>query len=73
MSATTKAPSFLGFHLALVQLGQIGSDKTKNLAHAKDMVLKAANRGDGQHPKPDVIVLPECFNSPYVHRLLNAI
>ncbi|KAL5529384.1 hypothetical protein ACEPAG_5369 [Sanghuangporus baumii] len=65
--ASQPAPSFLGFHLALVQLGQIGSDKAKNLQHAREMVLKASTGDDGKHPKPDLIVLPECFNSPYGH------
>lgn len=64
MSTSVKAPSFIGFHLALVQLGQIGPDKAANLAHARDMVLKAAAGSNGQHTKPDMIVLPECFNSP---------
>ncbi|EJD05658.1 carbon-nitrogen hydrolase [Fomitiporia mediterranea MF3/22] len=66
-NSTPSPPSFLGFHLALVQLGQIGADKTKNLQHARDMVLKAATGDNGKHPKPDLIVLPECFNSPYGH------
>ncbi|KAG5645855.1 hypothetical protein DXG03_005197 [Asterophora parasitica] len=59
----SKAPVFKPFTLALVQLGQIGAEKTANLQHARDMILKAA-RG---HKKPDLIVLPECFNSPYGH------
>ena len=37
----------------------LGSDKKKNLAHARDKILEAAKAG------ADVIVLPECFNSPY--------
>ncbi|KAI0075798.1 carbon-nitrogen hydrolase [Panus rudis PR-1116 ss-1] len=65
MSTTAaSAPTFKPFTLALVQLGQIGSDKTANIKHAREMVLKAANRPAG---KPDLIVLPECFNSPYGH------
>lgn len=36
-----------------------GSDKEKNLAHARDKILEAAKAG------ANVIVLPECFNSPY--------
>ena len=56
--STSAAPSFLGFNLALIQLGQIGSDKAKNLQHARDMVLKAASGESGKHPKPDLIVLP---------------
>lgn len=37
----------------------VGSDKEKNLAHARDKILEAAKAG------ANVIVLPECFNSPY--------
>jgi len=29
------------------------------------MIMKAASGNEGRHPKPDLIVLPECFNSPY--------
>ncbi|KAL1752953.1 carbon-nitrogen hydrolase [Schizophyllum commune] len=63
MSILSKAPALKPFTLALVQLGQIGSNKTENLKHARDMVLKAAAGKDGK--KPNLIVLPECFNSPY--------
>ncbi|KAG9013012.1 hypothetical protein FRB94_004405 [Tulasnella sp. JGI-2019a] len=51
------------FGLALIQLGQVTQSKNDNLAHAREMILKAA-RGDG-HIQPRVIILPECFNSPY--------
>ncbi|OOG00514.1 hypothetical protein ASPCADRAFT_37825 [Aspergillus carbonarius ITEM 5010] len=44
--------------LALVQLAS-GADKTLNLAHARTKVLEAAKAG------ASLIVLPECFNSPY--------
>ncbi|RMJ27067.1 Nitrilase family protein Nit3 [Aspergillus sp. HF37] len=44
--------------LALVQLAS-GADKTVNLSHARTKVLEAANAG------ASLIVLPECFNSPY--------
>lgn len=49
------------FRIALVQLGNIGFDKAKNLAHAQSQILRAAQAT----PKTDLIVLPECFNSPY--------
>lgn len=62
-SMASSAPTLRSFNLALVQLGQIGSDKTKNIANAREQILKAASREDG--PKPQLIVLPECFNSPY--------
>ncbi|GJE97924.1 carbon-nitrogen hydrolase [Phanerochaete sordida] len=60
------APTFKPFTLALVQLGQIGADKAANLKHARDVVLKTA-QGGPTGKKPDLIVLPECFNSPYGH------
>ncbi|ELU44739.1 carbon-nitrogen hydrolase domain-containing protein [Rhizoctonia solani AG-1 IA] len=53
------------FRLSLVQLGGTGDDKAANLEHAKEMVLKAAQPVDGK--KTNLIVLPECFNSPYGH------
>ena len=55
-SMASSAPALRAFNLALIQLGQIGSDKTKNIAHAREYVLKAASREDG--PKPQLIVLP---------------
>ncbi|KZO95865.1 carbon-nitrogen hydrolase [Calocera viscosa TUFC12733] len=55
------APAAKPFRLALVQM--LGSkDKEYNLKHARELVLKAA-KGEGK--KSDVVVLPECFNSPY--------
>ncbi|KAJ5917962.1 Carbon-nitrogen hydrolase [Penicillium verhagenii] len=44
--------------LALVQLAS-GADKAINLSHARSKVLEAAQAG------ARLIVLPECFNSPY--------
>ncbi|KAH8687777.1 putative nitrilase family protein [Tricladium varicosporioides] len=44
--------------LALIQLAS-GADKTYNLSHAREKVLSAAKEG------ANIIVLPECFNSPY--------
>ncbi|KAK2068318.1 hypothetical protein P8C59_002961 [Phyllachora maydis] len=44
--------------LSCVQLAS-GADKARNLAHARDKVLEAAGEGAG------IVVLPECFNSPY--------
>ncbi|KFY23085.1 hypothetical protein V493_06102 [Pseudogymnoascus sp. VKM F-4281 (FW-2241)] len=54
MSAVLKQP----VTLALVQLAS-GTDKAANLAHARTQVLAAASKG------AKIIVLPECFNSPY--------
>jgi omega-amidase len=42
--------------VALVQLGNITSDKDKNILHAHEMIKKAASGGDGA--KPDIIILP---------------
>ena len=36
-----------------------GSEKSVNLSHARDKVVEAASAG------ANIIVLPECFNSPY--------
>ncbi|KAI1501933.1 carbon-nitrogen hydrolase [Biscogniauxia marginata] len=44
--------------LACIQLAS-GADKGVNLSHARDKVLEAASGG------ANLIVLPECFNSPY--------
>ncbi|KAK5096461.1 Omega-amidase nit3 [Exophiala xenobiotica] len=46
------------FKVGLIQLAA-GSDKQKNLAKARGKILEAAKAG------AQVIVLPECFNSPY--------
>ena len=51
------APVFKPFTLALIQLGNIGSDKAANLAHARDMIRRAA-AGNASVGKPDLIVLP---------------
>lgn len=44
--------------LALIQLATT-STKSTNLSHARTRVLEAASKG------ADLVVLPECFNSPY--------
>ncbi|KAF4213724.1 hypothetical protein CNMCM8980_003717 [Aspergillus fumigatiaffinis] len=54
MAALLKQP----LKLALVQLAS-GADKAVNLSHARTKVLEAAKAG------AKLIVLPECFNSPY--------
>lgn len=55
-SMSTQTPPNRPFRLALIQMGGISSDKTKNLAHAKELIIKASNPNDGD--KPGVIVLP---------------
>ena len=49
------------FRLALCQLSNLGSSKTSNIAIARKAVSEAA----ASHPKPELIVLPEIWNSPY--------
>ena len=44
--------------LALIQLAT-GADKSHNLSHARSKILEASRAG------ANLIVLPECFNSPY--------
>ncbi|KAJ1326527.1 omega-amidase [Microdochium nivale] len=46
--------------LACIQLAS-GADKAANLAHARDKVLEASRAPHSA----DIVVLPECFNSPY--------
>jgi hypothetical protein len=60
------------FTLALVQLGQIGGDKSANLSHARDMIRRAASGDGDSQRKPDLIVLPVCcpfllFHSFYLN------
>ncbi|CAG7846502.1 Hydrolase C26A3.11 [Serendipita indica DSM 11827] len=61
----TDAKANRPFRLALIQMGGVTADKTSNLAHARDLIHKAVNPQSGE--KPGVVVLPECFNSPYGH------
>ncbi|KAK0445368.1 carbon-nitrogen hydrolase [Armillaria borealis] len=63
MSLISKAPVFKPFTLALIQLGGTTANKADNLKHARESILKAATNP----AKPQVVVLPECFNSPYGH------
>ncbi|KIJ69545.1 hypothetical protein HYDPIDRAFT_179322 [Hydnomerulius pinastri MD-312] len=62
-------PTFSKFSLALIQLGSAGHGddskevKAANLKHATQKIEEAASGVN----KPDLIVLPECFNSPYGH------
>lgn len=59
MATATHAPLLKkSVTLACVQLAS-GADKAANLAHAREKVHEAASTG------AKIIVLPECFNSPY--------
>jgi omega-amidase len=49
------------FRLALIQLGHTGPDKSSNIALARKFVQEAS----ASARKPDLIVLPEIWNSPY--------
>ncbi|KAH3687399.1 hypothetical protein WICPIJ_001612 [Wickerhamomyces pijperi] len=46
--------------VAIVQI-TAGSNKQANLQHAKEFIVRAKQ----QEPQLDLVVLPECFNSPY--------
>ncbi|KAF9218518.1 carbon-nitrogen hydrolase [Gyrodon lividus] len=71
------APEFRQFRLTLIQLSSpigIAENPTEtdikeaSLKHARDMIDQAANTSSSsENRKPDLIVLPECFNSPYGH------
>lgn len=49
------------FRLALLQLAGLNATKANNIAVARKAVALAA----ASKPKPDLIVLPEIWNSPY--------
>lgn len=49
------------FRLALLQLAGLSGNKASNIAVARKAVATAA----ASVPKPDLIVLPEIWNSPY--------
>ena len=59
-TTTTTHPTLLKkpVKLACIQLAS-GSDKAANLTHAAEKVREAASSG------AKIVVLPECFNSPY--------
>lgn len=55
MSGLAKAaPALKPFTLALIQLGNVGSNKADNLKHAREMIKKAVT----DRKKPDLVVLP---------------
>ena len=63
MSATPSQFMLRPTRIALVQLGQIGNNKSFNLEHARQSVLRAAQ--GGIEGRSNMVILPECFNSPY--------
>lgn len=64
-ATSTNGPPHRPFRLALIQMGGIGSDKAKNIAHARDLILKASNPPTGS--KPGVVVLPVSMNLHSAH------
>ncbi|OMJ11121.1 Omega-amidase NIT2 [Smittium culicis] len=50
--------------MALIQL-KVGSNKVTNITNARKMVMKASDEG------AKLVVLPECFNSPYGTKYFN--
>jgi len=52
--------------IALIQLA-VTSNKDNNLKHAMSMISQAAmkSRADSADSITPLVVLPECFNSPY--------
>jgi omega-amidase len=53
------APTFKPFNLALIQLGGVTADKSANLKHAREMIMKAAGgEGAPDGAKPQLVVLP---------------
>lgn len=58
MSTSGKSPLSQPVKIACIQLLS-GKDKSSNLLRAREKVLEAAQN------KANIVVLPECFNSPY--------
>lgn len=67
--AATPPPVLKAFNLALIQLGQVGPDKSTNLSHARESVLKAA----ASNPKPNLIALPVGPELPRLKHALNVV
>lgn len=59
--SSVSAPLSKNVRVALVQL-KAGLDKAANLAKVLHFIDSAVSNSSG---KPDVVMLPECFNSPY--------
>ncbi|KAI5962281.1 NIT3 [Candida pseudojiufengensis] len=59
-SPVLKSPLTKSLKIALLQL-KAGSDKSANLAKVTKYIEEAVSK----QPKVDLVMLPECFNSPY--------
>ena len=46
------------WRLSMIQLGSIGADKTRNLVHAREMVVRAAKGEKDGEEKADLVMLP---------------
>ncbi|EGV64857.1 Omega-amidase nit3 [Yamadazyma tenuis] len=62
MSSIVKAPLAKSLKIALIQISA-GSDKAANLTKVKKFIANAVK--ESKIGKLDLIMLPECFNSPY--------
>lgn len=62
MSSVLKSPLTKNLKVALIQL-KAGADKAANLSKVQSYIDKAVS--ESTIGKPDVVMLPECFNSPY--------
>jgi len=51
--------------LTLIQLGQTSFDKSKNLEHASNTISDAVKPTPKDQENTQMVVLPECWNSPY--------
>lgn len=51
--------------VTLIQLGQTTSDKKKNIQHARQSILDAVKATPKGKKNKQIVVLPECWNSPY--------
>ena len=58
-SSASKPVSMSKLRLSLIQL-RSSADKVANIQHARDMILRAVSES-----QLDLVVLPECWNSPY--------
>lgn len=60
-----KSCCFSALRIALIQM-KIGSSKVENLAHANQCIQRVV-----KDHRPQIVALPECFNSPYGTKFFN--